>query len=45
MIVKTKISLKPYNTFGIDVNAADFIDKIDQRKVKKVVSDKPELPF
>jgi len=26
MIVKTKISLKPYNTFGIDVNAADFIE-------------------
>jgi hypothetical protein len=29
----------------IDENAADFIDKIDQRKVKKVVLDKPELPF
>ena len=29
----------------MDENAADFIDKIDQRKVKKVVSDKPELPF
>jgi UDP-N-acetylmuramate dehydrogenase len=26
MIVKTKISLKPYNTFGIDVKAADFIE-------------------
>ena len=26
MIVKTKISLQPYNTFGIDVNAADFIE-------------------
>ena len=29
----------------INEKAADFIDKIDQRKVKKVVSDKPELPF
>ncbi len=26
MIVKTKISLKPFNTFGIDVLAADFIE-------------------
>jgi UDP-N-acetylmuramate dehydrogenase len=26
MIVKTKISLQPYNTFGIDVDAADFIE-------------------
>ena len=29
----------------INENAGDFIDKIDQRKVKKTVSDKPELPL
>ena len=29
----------------IDEKAADFLEKIDQRKIKKVVSDKPDLPF
>jgi hypothetical protein len=26
-------------------NAADFIDNIDKHKIKKAVSDKPDLPF
>jgi hypothetical protein len=28
-----------------DEKAADFLENIDQRKIKKVVSDKPDLPF
>lgn len=44
MLIKHNISLKPYNTFGIDVSAKDFISVSTLAELKEVLSlkDYPE---
>jgi len=37
------ISLKPYNTFGIDVNAESFVVVSSQEQLKKIISDQKDI--
>ena len=43
MQVQQQVSLKPYNTFGIDVAAAYFIELNDEAALNEIANDK-QLP-
>ena len=40
MTISENISLKPYNTFGIDVLVKYFVDAADELTIQQIISDK-----
>jgi UDP-N-acetylmuramate dehydrogenase len=41
MIIKNNITLKPFNTFGIDVNASEFVSIDSIQDLKDVLNTNP----